>query len=186
MSQIKVLHFSNRKLFKYCIFPPRFRSFFALFQLFIGSIFKQKKGLWKEGIAFLSVGRMQGAKSSIFALSCRFSILKFAFSCIFSVLKFAFSCNSPLKQTMIRDFLCLKEKINDGLIKRKGIRSSPYNSGYSLYHNIFDNTIYIINMDFHFFFHIPPFVLFCRRDPSHNNNFDILPSSNFPISPSQK
>ena len=120
MSQIKVLHFSNPKLYKYCIFPPRFRSFFALFQLFIGSIFKQKRGLWKEGIAFLSVGRMQGAKSSIFA-----------FSCIFSVLKFAFSCNSPLKQSMISEFLCLKEKIYDGLIKRKGIGSSPHNSGYS-------------------------------------------------------
>ena len=51
---------------------------------------------------------------------------------------------------------------------------------------MFDSIIYIINIDFHFFFHIPSFVLFCCRDPSYNNNFDILLSSNFLIPPDQK
>ena len=40
---MRYLHFSNRKLFKYCIFPPRFHSIFALFQLFTGSNIQAEK-----------------------------------------------------------------------------------------------------------------------------------------------
>ncbi len=65
MSQIKVLHFSNQKLYKYCIFPPRFRSIFALFQLFAGSNIQVERAAEGGNCLFIN-----SPKSKVQSLQC--------------------------------------------------------------------------------------------------------------------